>query len=133
MTRPAGRGQKRPAAPDDYLRGIYEETRPWGKFRRYPHESAGSIKIITVNPGGVLSLQFHSRRAEFWVVLDPGLEVTVGGKAWETSPGEEVVIPAGAPHRLKNLSDRPARVMEIWLGSSSESDITRLKDDYGRK
>jgi mannose-6-phosphate isomerase-like protein (cupin superfamily) len=132
MTRPAGRGKRRLAAPEAYLRGIYEETRPWGKFRRYPHEPAASIKVITVNPGSALSLQLHSRRAEFWVVLDPGLEVTVGERTWAASPGEEVVIPAGAPHRLRNFHDKPARVMEIWLGRSSESDITRLKDDYGR-
>ena len=61
-----------------FKKGIVEDIRPWGKFRSFPHKSAGSIKIITVNPGETLSLQYHKRRSEFWVVLDRGLEVTVG-------------------------------------------------------
>jgi hypothetical protein len=62
-----------------YRAGIVEDIRPWGKFRRFPHEDAGSVKIITVVPGGRLSLQYHDGRAEFWVVLDPGLEVPQRG------------------------------------------------------
>lgn len=115
-----------------YRAGIIEEVRPWGRFRRFPHEEAGSIKIITVEPGGRLSLQFHDGRAEFWVVLDPGLEITVGGRVWQAAPNEEVVIPRRAPHRLRNVGPTPARVMEIWIGRSSEADIVRLTDDYGR-
>jgi len=117
---------------DGYRAGIVEEARPWGKFRRFPHEDAGSVKIITVAPGGRLSLQYHDGRAEFWVVLDPGLEVTVGDRVWLAAANEEVVIPRRAPHRLRNTGQAPARVMEIWIGRSSEEDIVRLQDDYDR-
>ena len=120
--------------PEDSFRSrIIEEVRPWGRFRRFPHEDAGSVKIITVEPGGRLSLQYHDGRAEFWVVLDPGLEVTVGDRVWRAAPNEEVVIPRRAPHRLRNAGRAPARVMEIWIGQSAESDIVRLEDDYDRK
>lgn len=78
-----------------YRARIVEDVRPWGRFRRYPHEDAGSIKIITVDPGGVLSLQYHDRRDEFWVVLDPGLEMTVGDRVWTPAAGEEISSPAG--------------------------------------
>jgi len=118
---------------DDYRARIIEDIRPWGKFRRYPHQEAGSIKIITVNPGGVLSLQSHERRDEFWVVIDPGLEMTLGERVWTSAPGEEIFIPRGAPHRARNRGQAPARVLEIWIGRSDESDIVRLKDDYGRR
>jgi mannose-6-phosphate isomerase len=111
---------------------ILEDIRPWGKFRAYPHEAATSIKVITVNPGGSLSLQYHERRAEFWVALDPGLEVTVGDRVWRPEKNEEIYIPRTAPHRLRCLGRRPARVMEIWLGYSDEADIVRLEDKYGR-
>jgi mannose-6-phosphate isomerase-like protein (cupin superfamily) len=111
---------------------IYEENRPWGKFRSYPHELASSLKIITVNPGGLLSLQYHRKRSEYWVVLDPGLEITLGEKTWQPQPGEEIFIPAGTPHRLKGVGPLPARVMELWLGDSGEDDIVRLEDVYGR-
>jgi len=117
----------------DFRSRIVEDIRPWGKFRQFPHEEAGSIKIITVNPGGRLSLQYHHRRSEFWVVLDPGLEVTVGDRVWRPEPNEEVYIPREAPHRLRNTGGAPARVMEIWIGRSGETDIVRLEDVYGRK
>lgn len=116
-----------------YRARIVEDVRPWGEFRRYPHEDAGSIKIITVIPGGVLSLQYHDRRDEFWVVLDPGLEMTVGDRIWTPAAGEEIFIPRKAPHRARNTGTSPARVMEIWIGRSDEADIVRLKDDYGRR
>ena len=117
----------------DYRSGIVEDVRPWGKFRRFPHEDAGSIKIITVEPGGRLSLQYHEGRAEFWVVLDAGLEITVGDRVWLAAPNEEIFIPRGAAHRVRNVGAAAARFMEIWIGRSSESDIVRLSDDYQRK
>ena len=117
----------------DYRGGIVEDVRPWGKFRRFPHEDAGSIKIITVEPGGRLSLQYHEHRAELWVVLDPGLEITVGERVWLAAPNEEIVIPRRAAHRVRNAGQAAARFMEIWIGRSSEEDIVRLADDYHRK
>jgi mannose-6-phosphate isomerase-like protein (cupin superfamily) len=113
--------------------GILEDRRPWGRFRRYPHENAGGIKIITINPGGVLSLQYHERRDEFWVVLDPGLEMTVGDRVWIPAAEEEIFIPRRAAHRARNVGPSAIRVMEIWIGRSRESDIVRLKDAYGRR
>lgn len=111
---------------------IYEDIRPWGKFRSYPYRKAKSIKMITINPGEALSLQYHHNRCEFWVVLDEGLEITVGEKVWQPKGNEEIFIPRKAPHRLRCLGPKSARVMEIWIGDSDEEDIVRLEDDYGR-
>jgi len=123
--------------PSDEEKGfrarIVEDIRPWGKFRVYPHQYAASIKIITVNPGASLSLQYHHRRSEFWVALDRGLEITVGNKVWRPKKGEEIYIPREAIHRLRGVGKAPARVMEIWLGDSDEADIVRVEDKYGRK
>ena len=115
-----------------FKKGIIEDIRPWGKFRSFPHRFAGSIKIITVNPGETLSLQYHKRRSEFWVVLDKGLEITVGDKVWQPKKDEEIFIPKEVPHRMKCVGGQPARIMEIWIGNSDESDIIRLEDKYGR-
>ena len=111
---------------------IKEDIRPWGKFRSYPYQQAKSIKIITINPGQALSLQYHLHRSEFWVILDKGLEITVGDKVWQPKENEEVFIPKKTPHRLRCLGNKQARVMEIWIGNSEENDIVRLEDDYGR-
>lgn len=111
---------------------IIEDIRPWGKFRSFPFRKVSSVKIITVNPEESLSLQFHNNRSEFWVILDNGLEITVGQKIWRPQKNEEIYIPEKAIHRVRNLSQRPARIFELWLGSSDESDIFRLEDNYGR-
>ena len=123
----------KPTSEAAFRGGIVEDVRPWGKFRRFPHEGASSIKIISVGPGGRLSLQYHNGRDEFWVVLDPGLEITVGERVWQAAPDEEIFIRRRTPHRVRNVGDAPARVMEIWLGPSAESDIVRLSDDYHRE
>jgi len=112
---------------------IIEDIRPWGKFRRFPHEGASSLKIITVKPGERLSLQYHNGRDEFWVILDPGLEITAGERVWVTAPDEEIFIPRGTAHRARNVGDKSARFFEIWIGDSTESDIVRLSDDYRRE
>lgn len=116
----------------DFRKTIYEEVRPWGKFRCYPYRNSGNLKIITVKPGQALSLQYHHRRSEFWVVLDPGLEMTLGKRTWRPKRGEEIFIPRRTAHRLRCVGHRPGRVMEVWIGRSSESDIVRLEDDFGR-
>jgi mannose-6-phosphate isomerase-like protein (cupin superfamily) len=117
---------------DQVQKLIYEEQRPWGKFRSYPHQLASSLKIITINPGGSLSLQYHNQRSEYWIILDEGLEITLADKTWRPRPGEEIFIPAKTPHRLKAIGTTPSRIMELWLGDSGEKDIIRLEDIYGR-
>jgi mannose-6-phosphate isomerase-like protein (cupin superfamily) len=116
----------------DFRKAIYEEIRPWGKFRCYPSGNTGNLKIITVKPGSALSLQYHRRRSEFWVILDPGLEMTMGEHTWRPKRGEEIYIPCRTPHRLRCIGRRPGRVMEVWIGRSSEHDIVRIEDDFGR-
>ena len=111
---------------------IREDIRPWGKFRVYPHGAASSLKIITVNPGASASLQYHALRDEFWVILDSGIEVTVNDKTWRPEANEEIFIPRGAEHRFRGVGPKPARFMELWIGASSEGDIVRIEDDYGR-
>jgi mannose-6-phosphate isomerase len=117
---------------DAFKEGIIQDHRPWGMFRRFPHEGVSSIKVITVNPGGILSLQYHNGRDEFWLVLDEGVEMTVGDKVWRPAAGDEVWIPKGTKHRARGVGDKPARVMELWVGPSEESDIVRLEDAYNR-
>lgn len=115
-----------------FRKGITEDTRPWGKFRSFPYDQAGSIKIITVKPGEALSLQYHMKRSEFWVILDEGLEVTAGDRTWQPKANDEIFIPCKVPHRVRCTGRKPARIMEIWIGKSEESDIVRLDDKYGR-
>lgn len=113
--------------------GIYEEKRPWGGFRRYTHNQLSTVKIITVNPGEVLSLQYHHHRDELWITLDPGLRVTLDDRVWEAAPYEEIFIPHGSRHRMAAVGKQPSRWLEISFGEFDENDIVRLEDRYGRR
>lgn len=117
---------------ETFQAGIVEDHRPWGGFLSFPLEGVTSVKILTVAPGGVLSLQYHRRRDEYWLVLDEGLEVTVDDRVWRPAPGEAVWVPKSARHRARGVGDRPARILELWIGNSEESDIVRIEDLYGR-
>ena len=41
---------------DDPRSNIYEEQRPWGRFRRFTLNQFSTVKLITVNPGQVFGL-----------------------------------------------------------------------------
>lgn len=115
---------------DDHVR-VIEDVRPWGSFRQYTANSACTVKLISVAPGGMLSLQRHEHRDELWVVLDPGLVVQVGNERFEALPGDEFFIPRGTLHRLGS-HDSVGRVLEVAFGQFDEDDIERLDDCYGR-
>ena len=43
----------------------YTAERPWGKFEQFCKNEKTTVKILTVNPNGELSLQFHHNRDEW--------------------------------------------------------------------
>ncbi|MBX6762867.1 MAG: phosphomannose isomerase type II C-terminal cupin domain [Rubrobacteraceae bacterium] len=106
--------------------------KPWGKFEQYTHNLPCTVKIITVAPGGILSRQYHDRRDELWVILDPGAKVELGDKTLYPDPEEKLFIPRGTIHRLACVGDSPVRILEISFGVFDEEDIVRLEDVYGR-
>ena len=109
--------------------------RPWGYYRVL-HEVGTHVKLkeLTVTPGACLSMQRHSRRAEFWFVAEG--EATV----YTVDPGSSRYRVMAAPlqhqstwikleqwHQLCNESDQPLRLIEIQYGEQcSEDDIERL-------
>lgn len=105
--------------------------KPWGKFEQFTHDEISTVKIITVNTGGSLSLQKHKGRTEFWYVISGHPTVTLGGKTLQANPGDELNIEKEEPHRLEAPLDA-VQVLEIAHGIFDESDITRLQDKYGR-
>lgn len=106
--------------------------KPWGRFEQYTHNLPCTVKIITVEPGGRLSRQYHHRRDELWVVLDTGIEIELGEKTLRPEPGEKLYISRGTVHRLSGVGDGPARILEVSFGEFDENDIVRLEDVYGR-
>lgn len=117
---------------DDIIGKILKDERPWGNFIQYTDNEVCTVKIITVDPDQILSLQSHKKRDELWVVLDDGLGVVLGDKFLKPKPGDPpILIPRHTKHRLQSLGPR-ARVLEISFGHFDEDDIERFEDVYNR-
>ena len=112
--------------------GVKKVEKPWGRFEQYTHNAPSTVKVITVEPGGRLSRQYHHGRDELWVVLDPGIRVEVGEEIVDPEPEEKVYIPRGTAHRLSCVGENPARILEVSFGVFDEDDIVRTEDVYGR-
>jgi mannose-1-phosphate guanylyltransferase/mannose-6-phosphate isomerase len=107
--------------------------RPWGWYERLAAGERFQVKRIAVNPGAAISLQYHNRRAEHWVVAHGAARVTVGENARLMREDEYVYIPVKTAHRLENPGPSPLEIIETQTGTYlGEDDIVRLEDAYGR-
>lgn len=111
----------------------YRDTRPWGE-ELWLTKDAGSpsmVKIISVNPGEALSLQYHMNRDEYWAVVSGNGTAEIDGKNTHLEAGVVCFIPRVAKHRVTGGSERLVFV-EMTFGAFDEADIVRLEDKYGR-
>ncbi len=128
------------AVPDALLRrkghraaGPPAVLKPWGSYTVLEEGPRHKVKRLTVFAGRRLSLQQHSRRKEYWVVLEGVARVTCGDRVFDLQPNESTIIPKESAHRLENPGTAPLQVIEIQQGDYfGEDDIVRLDDDYGR-
>jgi mannose-1-phosphate guanylyltransferase len=108
--------------------------RPWGCYATLKQEDGYQVKRLTVAPGQKLSLQYHHKRAEHWVVTQGKAIVQVGDEEFETGPGEYRYIPRGEKHRLTNIGKMELVLIEVQVGGYlGEEDIVRIEDVYGRE
>lgn len=100
-----------------------------------------SPKILLVSPDQELSWQYHNRRAELWAFLNEGaVKRSLNDEQGETeviNGGEIVKLATAERHRLIGRTALYTIVAEIWQHTdpnmpSSEDDIIRLHDNYGR-
>ena len=109
------------------------ETRPWGGYIILLDSEYCKVKKLIIHPKKRFSLQFHKKRTETWTVIKGKLEVTVGDKKGTHSYGKTISVPAGTVHRIENIGDEDAEIIEVQTGTYfGEDDITRLEDDFGR-
>jgi mannose-1-phosphate guanylyltransferase / mannose-6-phosphate isomerase len=107
--------------------------RPWGTYQSLRSDTGYQVKRIAVEPGESLSLQYHHKRAEHWVVVQGTALVQIGDTEYKTEPGQYRYIPLGEKHRLTNVGKDLLVLIEVQCGSYlGEDDIVRLQDNYGR-
>ncbi|KKU74499.1 MAG: Mannose-6-phosphate isomerase, type II [Candidatus Wolfebacteria bacterium GW2011_GWA1_47_6] len=110
---------------------IQDEQRPWGSFRRFTLTEPSTVKLVSINAGKQLSLQYHNDREEFWRILDGNPTIIIGDSEVIASVGDEFFVPKKTNHRIR-ANDQNVRILELAFGSFDEADIVRLEDSYGR-
>lgn len=107
--------------------------RPWGFFENIKQDEGFQIKRIVVNPKQRLSLQYHNQRSEHWIVVRGSIITDIGEDKKTLFTNDSLYIPKGVKHRIQNVCDDVAVLIEVQVGNYlGEDDIVRLEDDYGR-
>jgi mannose-1-phosphate guanylyltransferase/mannose-6-phosphate isomerase len=108
--------------------------RPWGSYDSVDGADGFQVKRLIVNPGAVLSLQKHARRAEHWVVVRGKARITRNDDEFDLGVNESTYIAIGDIHRIANPFDEPVHIIEVQCGDYlGEDDIVRIEDKYGRE
>jgi mannose-6-phosphate isomerase-like protein (cupin superfamily) len=110
---------------------IKSNKRPWGSFRQFTKNEISTVKLINVQAGHKLSLQYHHRRNEFWVVIIGNPKITIGEEVHIAKARDEFEIPTEVLHRIE-APDGDVQILEISFGEFDEDDIVRIEDAYGR-
>ena len=112
--------------------GVFRVDKPWGYELWWAQTDHYVGKIIHVNAGHSLSLQYHRVKVET-VYLASGkavYEIKEGDDLvrLEMGAGDRLHIPAGTIHRVTAIED-----IDIFEVSTPEvDDVVRLEDRYGR-
>jgi len=112
--------------------GIARVEKPWGYELHWAKTDRYVGKLIHVNAGHALSLQYHNIKDET-IYLHSGrilFEIQEHGElqSREMRPGERVHITPKTVHRMTAIEDS-----DIFEVSTPElDDVVRLQDKYGR-
>ena len=107
-------------------------AKPWGHELIFAENERYAGKILHLEPGQSLSLQYHERKDETFYVLrgEVILSVDVDGEMKELKlpEGSAYRIRPGERHRMR--ADAACDLIEV--SSPELDDVVRLEDAYGR-
>lgn len=108
--------------------------KPWGHELIWAQTDVYCGKVLFVRAGHALSLQYHERKDESWLVhagraeLELG-EVDGGSRGVrEIAAGDCFHFAPGTVHRVRALED--TTILEV--STPELDDVVRLSDEYGR-
>ncbi|MBJ7601732.1 MAG: cupin domain-containing protein [Candidatus Dormibacteraeota bacterium] len=103
--------------------------KPWGYELRWALTDRYLGKILHVNRGEALSLQYHVRKDECILLSSGILDLELDGAVHRLEPGDTAHITPGTRHRMTAVED-----CDIFEVSTPEiDDVVRLEDRYGRE
>ncbi|HVH63393.1 MAG TPA: cupin domain-containing protein [Candidatus Dormibacteraeota bacterium] len=107
--------------------------KPWGYELRWAITDRYLGKILHINAGEALSLQYHERKDEYLYLLKGAIDMELGGSDGELTThrmgeGDTLHITPGTRHRMTAVED--ADIFEV--STPEIEDVVRLEDRYGR-
>ena len=110
----------------------YRVEKPWGHEIIWAKADRYVGKILHIEPGHVLSLQYHNKKDESIYVLSGEIILRLGDGTQQAErrvrAGEAFHIPPKQVHQFEAVS-----VTDLLEASTPElDDVVRLQDRYGR-
>jgi len=107
--------------------------KPWGYELRWAMTDRYLGKVLHINRGEALSLQYHERKDEYQYVVSGSVDIELGGPdgaltKHRLTAGDTLHIKPGTRHRITAVEDT-----DIFEVSTPEGeDVVRIADRYGR-
>jgi len=124
-------------SPESAVRPAEHVKKPWGHEEIFGLVEGSYVgKLLFVNAGESLSLQYHDAKDETIALVSGQAEIDLGDSA-ETlsaqslSPGDSVHVLPGMLHRLRAVEDS-VLVEASTADPGWREDVVRLEDRYGR-
>jgi len=117
--------------------------KPWGREIWFADQAAYAGKVLAVNKGRRLSLQYHERKTETLHLLSgkmlltlrpiapgetPSAALVTPADQSQWLPGRTVHVPARTIHRFEALEDS----VLLEVSTPDLTDVVRLQDDFDR-
>ena len=109
--------------------------KPWGHELIWAHTDRYVGKVLVIEPGKRLSLQYHEQKDETLLVMRGTLRLHIGPsleeiKQIDLGPGESYHVRTGQTHRFEALSEQ---VELVEVSTPELDDVVRVEDDFGRE
>ena len=109
--------------------------KPWGYELLWTHTDSYAGKIIHINAGHRLSLQYHEQKQESVLVVKGTLLLNLGqgeeATVREMQVGDTADIAVGEVHRFEAPASGDVEIIEV--STNHLDDVVRLEDDYSRE
>ena len=106
--------------------------KPWGYELHWAKTDRYVGKILHIDAGHALSLQYHNRKDETILLWEGRLRFEIGSgrdaRVWEMTAGERIHLPPRTVHRMTAIDDCTL----IEVSTPELDDVVRLADRYGR-
>ena len=113
---------------------LYDVAFRWGVGAEQT-DGAVSLLEVTIPPRTLIKPHAHTREDEFSLVLAGTIGVRTGDDTVEAVPaGSWLIKPRNVPHAMWNVSDEPARILEVVMPGGLEGyfeKITPILREHG--